>query len=269
MGETRLAAALRLRLEAGGRAFVPYVTGGLEGVDVDLLRAIEAAGADALEVGVPFTDPVIDGGVIQQASRLALERGFRLRDVFALVEEAALSIPVVLMTYLNPVVSVGSSRFIEMARSARVAGFIIPDLPVDEGGEWTGLCADAGLASVYLAAPDTPKGRLEQIAAASTGFVYCVSTHGVTGRRDSLSVNAQGLVAAFRPLTKHPLLVGVGISTVAQAAEAALFADGVIVGSALVEKLLDGDREGAIASAAAFRAALAGPGTVEPESGVL
>jgi len=247
---------LRARLDTGGRAFVPYVTAGLPDVDADLLRAIEAAGADALEVGVPFSDPVMDGGVIQEASRLALASGFRVSDSFALVRKAALSIPVVLMTYLNPVVTMGSGRFLDEAVESSVSGFIVPDLPVDEGEEWTELCAERELASIYLAAPGTETPRLERVAGVSTGFVYCVSTYGVTGERETLSDDSRDLVESLRPLTHRPLLVGVGISTPAHAIQAGRFADGVIVGSALVRRLLKGDRQGALDAAAGFRSAL-------------
>ena len=137
-----------------------------------------------------------------------------------------------------------------------MSGFIVPDLPVDEGEEWTALCAERELASIYLAAPGTESLRLERVAEASTGFVYCVSTYGVTGARESLSADSSGLVAAVRPLTDTPLLVGVGISTPEHASQAARFADGVIVGSALVRRLLEGDRRGALAVATAFRSAL-------------
>lgn len=256
MSGTQLERALRARLDSGGKAFVPYVTAGLEGVDADLLRDLEAAGADALEVGVPFSDPVMDGGVIQEASRRALEDGFHVNDAFALVEAAALSIPVVLMTYVNPILAHGQGEFITDSLKVGVAGFIVPDLPVDEGEVWTAMCADEGLASVYLAAPGTGSSRLKQVAASSTGFVYCVSTYGVTGQRAALSDTSRELVEALRPLSERPLLVGVGISTPEQAEQAASFSDGVIVGSALVRRLVDGDRQGALDAAAAFRAVL-------------
>lgn len=256
MPDTSLERALRARIDTGGRAFIPYVTAGLAGVDADLLRAIEAAGADALEVGIPFSDPVMDGGVIQEASRRALASGFRVDDSFALVRDAALSIPVVFMTYLNPVVTIGYRGFLDAAAEAGAAGFIVPDLPVDEGDEWTGLCAERQLASVYLAAPGTGPSRLERVAEASTGFVYCVSTYGVTGTRKSLSGDSKELVEALRPMTARPLVIGVGISTPEHAREAADFADGVIVGSALVKRLLEGDRRGTLDAAAEFREAL-------------
>lgn len=251
-----LEAALRARRDGGGRAFVPYVTGGLPGVDAELLRAIEGAGADAVEVGIPFSDPVMDGGVIQEASRIALESGARPADVLATVAKAALSIPVAVMTYVNPVYRRGYGAFLDEAREAGVSGVIVPDLPVDEAGELDAEAAARGIDAVLLAAPGTAPDRLAAIASQARGFVYCVSTYGVTGARASLSWSARGVVETLRPLTDLPLLVGVGIATPEQAAEACAFADGVIVGSALMARIVEGDREGALALAGAFRAAV-------------
>lgn len=253
---TRLEAALRRRIDGGGRIFVPYVTGGLFGVDPNLLREVEATGANALEVGIPFSDPVMDGGVIQEASRRALEDGFHPRDAFALVAEARLSIPVAVMTYLNPVLAMGMERFTELAVEAGVAGVIVPDLPVDEGGEWAERCAQVGLATIYLAAPGTSVERLERVAKASTGWVYCVSTYGVTGERETLSGSSREVIEALRPRATRPLLAGVGISTPELAAEACTFADGVIVGSALVKPMLSGEFDVALDVAREFRRAI-------------
>ena len=251
-----LEATLRERIDGGGRAFVPYVTGGLPVVDADLLRGLQDAGADAVEVGIPFSDPVMDGGVIQEASRLALEAGTRPADVLAVIKEAGLTIPVAAMTYLNPVYRLGMEALLAQAVDAGVAGFIVPDLPVDEAEEWVGLCSKEHVASVFLAAPGSAPDRLHRVAEASRGFVYCVATYGVTGERDRLAGTAEAVVAALRPLTDLPLLVGVGIGTPAQAEEACRFADGVIVGSALVRRLVEGDRAGALALATDFRAAI-------------
>lgn len=251
-----LEAALRARREAGGKAFVPYVTGGAPGVDADLLRALEAAGADALEVGIPFSDPVMDGPVVQEASRRALEAGATPARVLAQVAGAGLGIPVIAMTYLNPVLRRGFGPFLAEARSAGVTGAIVPDLPVDEADDWVAACAEAGVAAVFLAAPGSSPERLRRVAAASRGFVYCVSTYGVTGARDELARTAEEVVRALRTLTGLPLLVGVGITTPEQAAAACRFADGVVVGSALVRFLLEGDPDGALRLAAAFREAV-------------
>lgn len=251
-----LEAALRTRRDAGGKAFVPYVTGGLAGADAELLRGLAAAGADAIEVGIPFSDPVMDGGVIQEASRRALEAGTRPADVLGTIGEAHVDIPVVVMTYYNPVLRRGEERFIAEAAAAGVRGAIVPDLPVDEAGTWSARCAEAGVAPVFLAAPGSTAQRFRAVAAAGSGFVYCVATYGVTGERTMLADTAGEVVDALRPLTDVPLLVGVGIATPGQATEACVFADGVIVGSALVRHLLEGDRGGALELAGAFRAAI-------------
>jgi len=253
---THLETALRGRLDGGGRAFVPYVTAGLAEVDAGFLHEIEGTGADAIEIGVPFSDPVMDGGVIQEASRRALELGFHVRDAFKLAGEAGLGIPVVLMTYLNPVLAMGFDGFLDRAVDAGVGGVIVPDLPVDEADEWIGLCADAGIASVFLAAPGTSSERMGRVAAASSGFVYCVSTYGVTGERPELAGTSREVVQALRPLTRRPLLVGVGIGNREQASQACEFADGVVVGSTLVGPIVEGRPEDALDLARGFREAV-------------
>jgi tryptophan synthase alpha chain len=253
---SELEIALRKRRDGGGRCFVPYVTGGLAGVDVELLRSLEDAGADAIEVGIPFSDPVMDGGVIQEASRRALERRTSPEDVLVLVERAALGIPVAVMTYLNPVWRLGADRFLDRARGAGVSGVIVPDLPIDEAEEWIQRCGAGDVAPVLLVAPGERPERLRATAEAGRGFIYCVATYGVTGARDVLAETAAGVVASMRPLTDLPLLIGVGIASPEQARAACEFADGVIVGSAIVRPLLDGDRAAAASLAADFRAAI-------------
>jgi tryptophan synthase alpha chain len=248
--------ALRERRDSGGRCFVPYVTGGFPGVDAGLLRALEDAGADAVEVGIPFSDPVMDGGVIQEASRLSLEAGTRPSDVLATIRESGLSIPVAVMTYINPVFRRGLAAFLDDAREAGVAGVIVPDVPVDEAADLDTAAAARGIDAVLLAAPGTAPERLAMIAAQARGFVYCVATYGVTGARATLESTAGSVVAALRPLTDLPLLLGVGIGTPKQASEACGFADGVIVGSALMARMVEGDRDGAVALAAGFRASI-------------
>jgi tryptophan synthase alpha chain len=247
--------SLRSRLDAGGRVFVPYVTGGLAGVDAELLRGLEVAGADAIEVGIPFSDPVMDGPVIQEASRRALEDGATPSSVLGTIKEAGLEVPVAVMTYANPVWHAGHEAFLDACVDAGVSGVIVPDLPVDEAGGWASACRRASVAPVFLAAPGTSDERLRAIGETSRGFVYCVATYGVTGARDRLAETAAELVGRLRPLTGRPLLVGVGIAEPAQAAEACAFADGVVVGSALVRPLLEEDPPAALALALAFRSA--------------
>ena len=248
--------ALRKRRDTGGRAFVPYVTGGFPGVDPILLRGLQDAGADAIEVGIPFSDPVMDGGVIQEASRLALAAGARPSPILDMIAQASLEVPVVIMTYVNPIFRHGFEAFLTEAERAGIAGIIVPDLPFDEAEDWISGCASHSVAAVQLAAPGTASQRLARIARAARGFVYCVATYGVTGARDSLSGTAEELVGRLRPLTDLPLLVGVGVGTPQQAAEVGGFADGAIVGSALMERMLDHDSDGLLTLAGDFRRAL-------------
>jgi tryptophan synthase alpha chain len=231
----RLEEALRSRRDAGGRSFVPYVTGGYAGVDAALLRALADAGADAIEVGIPFSDPVMDGGVIQEASAAALRAGATPADVLRIVAQADVDVPLAVMTYVNPVHRRGMDVFLDDLAAAGVSGLIVPDL---------------------LAAPGTDAGRLAEIGGRSRGFVYCVATYGVTGARDNLEGTARAVVDGLRPVTDLPLLVGVGIGTPEQAAEACVFADGVVVGSALMARVVARDLEGAIELAGAFRRAI-------------
>jgi tryptophan synthase alpha chain len=256
MAEDDLRSAFASRLEAGEHIFLPYVTGGLPAVGAELLRGIQKSGADAVEVGIPFSDPVMDGGVIQQSSRLALEAGATPAGILATIADAALDVPVLVMTYLNPVYVRGVGTFLREASEAGVSGVIVPDLPVDEASDWIAACTRAAVAPVFLAAPGASDGRLRAIAAASRGFVYCVATYGVTGERTSLAETSRELVGALRALTKQPLIVGVGVGTPRQATEACEFADGVIVGTALVRALLEGGTDEMLARTAAFREAV-------------
>jgi tryptophan synthase alpha chain len=233
------------------------MTGGFPGVDAELLRGLQALGADAIEIGIPHSDPVMDGGVIQEASRVALERGTRVEDVLRLVRDAGLEVPVAVMTYANPVHRRGTEAFCDDLIAAGASGAIVPDLPVDEAGPLDALAAPRGIDLVLLAAPGTSADRYAAIARASHGFVYCVATYGVTGARAELASTANRVVEALRPLTDLPLLVGVGIGAPEQASAACGFADGAIVGSALMARMVDGDREGTLALAEAFRAAIA------------
>jgi tryptophan synthase alpha chain len=202
----RLEATLREVRDRGAKSFVPYVTGGYPGVDLELLRRLAAAGADAIEVGIPHSDPIMDGGVIQEASRVALERGTRLDDVLAVVAAAAVDAPVAVMTYANIVHHRGYEAFCDDLAGSGVAGAIVPDLPVDEAERFGAIGAARGIDVVLLAAPGTKPERYEAIASASHGFVYCVATYGVTGGRDELPVTAREVVAAVRP--HRPAIAG-------------------------------------------------------------
>jgi len=248
--------ALRRRIEGGGFAFVPYATGGLPDVTSEFLQLLAGTGADAIEVGIPFSDPVMDGPVIQEASRRALESGATLGGVLDVIADAGLRIPVAVMTYLNPVLAMGTGEFLSRAAGSGVSAVIVPDLPVDESGDWCGEAAEHRVETVFLAAPGTSRERLADVARNARGFVYCVSTYGVTGERGELSATAEELVTELRPLTDRPLVVGVGIGTPAQAAQACGFADGVVVGTALVRPVLEGRPAEALELAREFRRAI-------------
>jgi tryptophan synthase alpha chain len=255
-----LESALRTRREAGRKLLVPYVTGGLGAQWTDVVRAVAAAGADAVEIGIPFSDPVMDGVTIQEASQRALQLGADPSGVIAAVAGLDVDIPLVVMTYYNIVLHLGHERAAARLADAGIAGAIVPDLPLDELDGWGDAADAAGVATVLLAAPTTTDDRLERICARSRGFVYGVSLLGVTGERDALAAQAAQMGKRLKATTDKPALLGVGISTAAHAVEAAASADGVIVGSALVRRLLDGGGpDDAAAFVASLRAALDAP----------
>jgi tryptophan synthase alpha chain len=252
-----LEAHLRARRAAGHKLLVPYVTGGLGEGWLDVVRAVAAAGADAVEIGIPFSDPVMDGVTIQAASQLALEQGATPSGIIDDASRLDVDIPLTVMTYLNPVAHMGFRRFAAVLAGAGISGAIVPDMPLDELDGWGDAADAAGVETVLLAAPTTPDDRLRAICDRSHGFVYGVSLMGVTGERTTLASQAQEMGRRCKAVTDKPVLLGVGISTAEQAVEAAAYADGVIVGSALIARLLRGDGpEGAHTLVAEFRAAL-------------
>jgi tryptophan synthase alpha chain len=221
-------------------ALVAYVTCGDPELATtrEIVLAAIAAGADVVELGVPFSDPVADGPVIQRASERALENGTTLAQVLTLaaeVRERAQSTGLIVFSYLNPILRMGMEKFCKVARAAGVDGTLVTDLPVEEAKEYLQAMQANDLAPVFLAAPTSTDARLKRIAAASHGFVYAVSRTGVTGARQQLADDAKRLVTRLRRVTKLPVAIGFGISTTKQFAEAGEFADGVVVGSAIVE----------------------------------
>ena len=248
---------LRARREAGAKLLVPYVTGGLGAAWLDVVRAVADAGADAIEVGIPFSDPVMDGRTIQEASQRALEIGATPDSIIADMAKVDVGIPLTVMTYYNLVLHRGHERFAAALVESGVDGAILPDLPLDELDGWGEAAAAAGVEAVLLAAPLTPDDRLAAICQRTEGFVYGVSLLGVTGERSTLSTRALEMGRRLKSCTEKPVLLGVGLSTPEQAVEAASVADGVIVGSALVRRLLEGGGpEQAGALVASFREAL-------------
>jgi tryptophan synthase alpha chain len=233
-------AAFRAKRERGHKLLVPYVTGGLGPDWVKVVQAVAEAGADAVEVGIPFSDPVMDGPTIQQASAQALTEGATPKSVLAGLSGLDLSVPVAVMTYYNVVFRPGPAHFAHALLEAGVAGAILPDLPVDELDEWSASAEACDVETILLAAPSTPDDRMEVICTRSRGWVYGVAVMGVTGERTSLAASAARMGARLKACTDKPVLLGVGVSTPEQAAEAAAAADGVIVGSALVRRVLEG-----------------------------
>lgn len=251
--ETTLLAA-RAR---GRKLLVPYITGGLGDDWCDTLRAVAAAGADAIEIGVPFSDPVMDGPTIQLASDRALRAGTTPQSVLDQLRGLDAGVPLAVMTYANIAFHMGWQRFASNLCAAGVSAAILPDIPLEESEPWCEAADPAGVETVMLAAPTAADERLPRICARARGFVYAVGLLGVTGVRAELAASAEVIARRLKAVTELPVLVGVGIGTPAQAVQAARVADGVVVGSAVVQRMLDGaGPEGVAALVAEFRAAL-------------
>ena len=238
---TRIGASFESLAGKGKKAFIAFVTAGDPSLDrtVEIAAELEEAGVDILELGVPFSDPLADGPVIQRASERALGRGTTLVSVLEAVRRvrARSDLPLLLFSYMNPLLRYGLSRLASDAAAAGVDGVLVTDLPPEEGGEWIACARRVGLDTVFLAAPTSPEARLKRVADSSRGFVYAVSRTGVTGERDAISGDAAGVVARLKAITPTPVALGFGISTPEQVRAAAEVADGVVVGSAIVRFL--------------------------------
>ncbi|MBI5034380.1 MAG: tryptophan synthase subunit alpha [Chloroflexi bacterium] len=223
-------------------ALMPYLPMGFPSIDlaVPLIRAVADAGADVIELGVPFSDPIADGPVIQAATQTALKNGMSLQKCIDLACEARMSgitTPFVLMGYLNPILRFGVERFARAAHDAGVDGVIVPDLPPEEASTLDACCRANDLDLIFLAAPTSTRERLQKIAEATHGFLYLVSVTGVTGARAQMANDLSAFVARVRTITSKPVCVGFGIANAESAKQVAQIADGVIVGSALVAKI--------------------------------
>lgn len=203
------------------------------------LAAMAVAGADAIEVGIPFSDPVMDGPVIQQASELALLDGATPPGVLDSLARAEVGVPLAVMTYANLVYRFGWERFAASMIASGVSGAILPDIPLEESGPWCAAADAAGVETVMLAAPTAPDDRLVAVAARASGFVYAVGLLGVTGERQALASTSVAIATRLKAITDKPVLVGVGIGTPAQAVEVCEVADGVVIGSAVVRRALE------------------------------
>jgi tryptophan synthase alpha chain len=223
------------------KAFIPYIMAGDPSLEKtgEVVSLLQRCGADIIELGVPFTDPLADGPTIQRAAERALQAGVTLRKVVNLVRELRrhTQIPLVLMTYYNPVFKYGEEQFVKDAVDAGVDGVIIPDLPPEEAGGLMGLSKKAGLAVIFLLAPTSTNDRIRKVAKASRGFIYYVSITGITGSRISLDSSLGESVQGIRRQSGKPVAVGFGVSSPEEAKAVSAFADGVIVGSAIVKRL--------------------------------
>jgi tryptophan synthase alpha chain len=235
-----LEASLRAARGNGRKLLVPYVTGGLGRDWLDVVHAVADAGADAVEIGIPFSDPVMDGPVIQEASELALRAGATPQSILDALRGHDAGVPLAAMTYYNIAFHMGHERFAAALAGAGVAGAILPDLPLDEAGPWCAAADAAGVESILLAAPTAPDERLPRICARSRGFVYAVGLVGITGERTELAASATVIAGRLKAVTDLPVLIGVGVSNAEQAVEACRVADGVIIGTSVVRRMLEG-----------------------------
>lgn len=252
-----LESALRAARDSGRKLLVPYVTGGLGDDWPDVVRAVADAGADAIEIGIPFSDPVMDGPVIQEASERALRQGATPVTVLDRLRTIDAGVPLAVMTYYNLVFRMGHERFAASLAGAGVSGAILPDLPFEEVGPWATAADAAGVETVLLAAPTASDERLARIVPRARGFVYSVGLLGVTGERDRLAASSLVIARRVKALTDKPVLVGVGVSNAEHAVEVCTVADGVVIGSALMRRVVEGEGPvGAGAFIAGVRSAL-------------
>jgi tryptophan synthase alpha chain len=239
----RLNASFAAGKEQGRALVMPFLVCGYPDGDafVRIAGATAEAGADVLEIGIPFSDPIMDGPVIQQATNAVLARGQHTAEALALVGRAAKETgrPLVVMTYYNLIYHFGVDAFADAVAEAGATGAIVPDLSVEDSAPWRAACERAGIASIFIAAQTSTPERLRAIGDASRGFVYAASLLGVTGVRDSLNDRARSLVGSIREQTSLPVAVGIGVSTPEHAREVADFADGVIIGSAVVKRIAE------------------------------
>jgi tryptophan synthase alpha chain len=225
----------------GKKAFIPYIMAGYPSLEdtKNVLILFEECGADVVELGVPFTDPLADGPIIQRASEKSLLQGITLRKVIAFVRvlRQSIRLPLVLMTYYNPVFKYGEEAFVKDAKDAGVDGLIVPDLPPDEAGSLIPYARTESLDTIFLLAPTSNTERIRKVAKASRGFIYYVSMTGITGSRLRLDGSLETFISGVRKYTDKPIAVGFGVSSPEEASSVSKASDGVIVGSAIVKRL--------------------------------
>ncbi len=254
--ETRL----RAKRATGRKLLLPYVTAGYPADDWPrLVEGLAAAGADAIEIGIPFSDPVMDGPTIQESSTLALAAGIDPAKVLDTIASVDVDVPLIAMTYYNICFRMGHRRYASALKEAGIDAAILPDLPLEEIEPWARAADHIGVETVLLAAPTAPDERLPRICDRARGFVYGVGLVGITGERDELAASALDMARRLKAVTDKPVLIGIGVSNAEQAVEVAQVADGVIVGSAVIRQILDGGSiDAAIDFVAGLRAGLDG-----------
>jgi len=257
---TRITERFEQLKSQGRKGFIAYVTAGLPDVatTIEAVQVLEEAGADVIELGIPFSDPMADGPVIQKAATVAIEAGITTPKVLELVRSIRKTsqIPLVVMTYINTILNVGSEKFVRSFADAGLDGIIVPDLPLEESAGLAKHCEEAGIDLIQLVAPTSPKERLVAICKKSQGFVYCVSNTGVTGVREVDFSQIAKVIDIVRSETNVPPAIGFGIGSPLGAQEAAKHSDAVIVGSAIVQRLMDEGIESVRSFAASIRQAL-------------
>jgi tryptophan synthase alpha chain len=236
----KLESQLRAKRDAGRKLLVPYITAGVRDDWCNLVRGMADAGADAIEIGIPFSDPMIDGPIIQQASQMALDRGTTPTAVLDDVRALDVGVPLVVMTYCNIPFRAGYQRFAFQLAEAGIDGCIVPDLPLEESPPWCEAADTAGIETVMLAAPTAPDDRLPRICERVRGFVYAVALAGVTGERSELASSSVVIAKRLKAITDKPVIVGIGVSNPDQAVEVCQVADGVVVGSAVMRRIVEG-----------------------------
>jgi tryptophan synthase alpha chain len=224
-------------------ALIVYITAGYPSLtqSMEIVEELDQRGADIIEIGVPFSDPVADGPIIQYSSQIALDNGVTLKNIIKSLKTINVNKPLVIMSYLNPVLTYGKEAFLKDLKSARISGFIIPDLPVEEANSWRNMSEIYSIDNIFLVAPTSPLERIKKVAEASRGFIYCVSVTGTTGVRNRLSEELAAFLDQVRQLTDKPLAVGFGISKTAHIKSLRDTADGIIIGSRIIDAIKKGE----------------------------
>jgi len=224
-------------------ALIIYLTAGYPSLkeSLDHILTVADSGADIIEIGVPFSDPVADGPIIQYSSQIALSNSVTLHDIIDNIKEIKINVPLVIMSYLNPVLAYGKERFFKSISTGGISGSIIPDIPIEESSEWISLSKMYDIDSIFLVAPTTSEERIKAVVQGSSGFIYCVTVTGTTGIRDQLPSELSGFIKNVRCLADKPIAVGFGISTVAQIKLLSKDVDGVIIGSRVIEAVRKGE----------------------------